>query len=90
MYKILCYDNLIEAEIQSVETLELAEEFVSDYLIGKTLVDEEHPCSDDVFYSSEVAYLEVYDEYDMFDYDEDGEPMGLKSPIFSSPYFYTR
>ena len=44
-------------------------------------------CSDDVFHSSKVAQLLVY-EGDTITFDEDGNE-DFKDSVFQSPYFYT-
>lgn len=72
--------------VHECNTLKEAKKWISEQLKGYTMVDEDHPCSEDVFYSSTVAYYEVYD----------GEPVdfneyapNFKSSVFESGFFYT-
>lgn len=70
--------------VNKCNTLKEAKKWISEQLKGYTMVDEDHPCSEDVFYSSSTAYYEVYD----------GEPveyeLDFKTPEFVSDLFYTR
>ena len=73
--------------VHKCNTLKEAKKWISEQLKGRTMVDEEHPCSEDEFYSSATAYYEVYD----------GEPVDynkyvpyLNAPLFESDLFYTR
>ncbi len=70
-----------------MQYLERSKKWISEQLKGYTMVDEDHPCSDEEFYSSATAYYEVYD----------GEPVvhneyepDFKTPVFVSDLFYTR
>ena len=51
------------------------------------MVDDEHPCSDDVYESSRTAKYEVYDG-DPIIIKEDGETESF-DPVYESGYFYT-
>ena len=73
--------------VHKCDTLKEAKKWISEQLKGYTMVDEDHPCSEDEFYSSATAYYEVYD----------GEPVvhneyesDFKTPVFESDLFYTR
>ena len=73
--------------VHKCNTLKEAKKWISEQLKGRTMVDEEHPCSEDEFYSSATAYYEVYD----------GEPVDynkyapyLNAPLLESDLFYTR
>lgn len=48
------------AEVFSAYTLEECKDWINKQLEGMTPVDEEHPCTDDVMYSSKTFYYEVY------------------------------
>lgn len=68
-------------------TLEEAKSWIDKQLKGFTMVDADHPCSDDVIASSRTAEYMVFDG-EPFTYDEDGE-LCLAAPIYESDYFYT-
>lgn len=76
-----------EAVIETADTLADARKFVDEYVKCRTIVDDENGCSDDVFYSSKVAQLLVY-EGDAVTFDEDGNE-DFKDAVIESPYFYT-
>lgn len=89
MFEIYYTDKVNPSEcVHKCSTLEEAKDWISEQLKGYTIVDENHPCTDDEFYSSATAYYEVYDE----------EPVTLgngfepnfKLPEYSSNLFYTR
>ena len=89
MYKVYFNDDVNEAvELTTSATLESAKAYINDYLKGYTLVDDEHGCTDDIFASSAVAQLEVYDG-GIIKTGEDGEPYPA-DPVYTSDYFYTR
>lgn len=50
------------ADVFSADTLEECKQWIDAQLEGMTPVDEEHPCTDDVMYSSHTFYYEVYDK----------------------------
>lgn len=70
--------------VYECNTLKEAKKWISEQLKGYTMVDEDHPCSEEEFYSSATAYYVVYD----------GNPVVLESdfkiPAYSSNLFYTR
>ena len=70
----------------STATLSSAKRWVKEQLNGKVLVDDNRPCSEDVFCSSKVARFEVYDESCTISEDFDFD---LWSPVYCSPYFYS-
>ena len=70
--------------VRTCRTLEVAKKWISEQLKGYTMVDDNHPCSDDVIASSKTA------EYMVFDC----EPFVAGAPFFGqliyvSDYFYT-
>ena len=70
--------------VRTCRTLEEAKEWISEQLKGYTMVDDNHPCTDDVIASSKTA------EYMVFDC----EPFVAGAPFFGqliyvSDYFYT-
>lgn len=74
--------------VHKCDTLKEAKKWISEQLKGYTMVDEEHPCSEDVFYSSATAYYEVYDGEPVV-HTNDYEP-DFKTTVFESNFFYTR
>lgn len=71
--------------VHTCNTLEEAKEWISHELKGYTMVDADHPCTEDVMASSKTALYEAYD----------GEPIVIdngqeifKEPLFETPYFY--
>lgn len=89
MYKVYFNDEVnASVELASFENIEDAKCYINDYMKGEMLVDDEHGCTDDVFCTSAVAHLEIY-EGDSVKLDEDGEPYP-DMPIYESDYFYTR
>lgn len=89
MYKVYFNDSVNEAvELTTSATLGIAKDYINDYLKGYTLVDYEHGCTDDVFTSSDVAQLEVY-EGGIIKTGEDGNSYPA-DPVYTSDYFYTR
>ena len=61
-YVVYYNDEVNEvADVFSADTLEGCKEWINEQLEGKTPVDEEHPCTDDVMYSSKTFFYEVYD-----------------------------
>lgn len=73
--------------VHTCNTLEEAKEWISHELKGRTMVDDDHQCTDDVMTSSKTALYEVFDGEPIL-LDEDGEPI-LAEPIYVSDYFYT-
>ena len=85
MFEVYYVDKVnLSACVHECNTLEEAKKWISEELKGYTMVDEDHPCSDEEFYSSATAYYEVYD----------GESVVLepnfKLTAYSSNLFYTR
>ena len=70
--------------VRTCRTIEEAKEWISEQLKGYTMVDDIHPCSDDVIASPRTAKYRVFD----------GEPFVDGGPyvgnlIYESDYFYT-
>ena len=70
--------------VRTCRTIEEAKEWIKEQLKGYTMVDDNHPCTDDVIASSRTA------EYMVFDC----EPFVAGAPfygqlIYESDYFYT-
>ena len=74
--------------VHKCNTLKEAKKWISEQLKGYTMVDEDHPCTDDEFYSSATAYYEVYDGESVVL--ENGFEPDFKMPAYSSNLFYTR
>lgn len=61
-YTVYYNDEVNEvADVFSADTLEECKEWINEQLEGKTPVNEEHPCTDDVMYSSKTFFYKVYD-----------------------------
>ena len=60
-------------------------QWIADDAKGRTLVDDDHNCSESVFYSSKVFRYEVYE----IPYIEeiDGEDV-FHEPVYTSDYYY--
>ena len=85
---IYFYDGVQQSTcVHTSSTLEKAKKWVNKQLKGYTMVDDDHPCSDDVIASSRTAQYMVFDG-EPITTDEDGE-LCLAEPINASDYFYT-
>ena len=74
------------ADVFSADTLEECKQWIDAQFEGMIPVDEEHPCSDDVMYSSHTFYYEVY-EGDMI---EEVNGVAVYNDLcYSSDYYYT-
>ena len=77
------------ADVFSADTIEECKQWIDAQLEGMTPVDEEHPCTDDVMYSSKTFYYEVYDkpivETNGSEYASDWE---YNEAVYSSDYYY--
>ena len=61
-YVVYYNDEVNEpADVFSADTLEECKHWIDLQLEVKTPVDDEHPCTDDVMYSSHTFYYEVYE-----------------------------
>ncbi len=88
-YNIYFNDSVNDlAPLGTVDTLDEVRSFMDEELSGRMLVDDEHPCSDDVFATASVAQFEAYNGEPVI-LDEDEEVEDLKDPALTSPYFYT-
>lgn len=82
---IYFYDGVQQSTcVHTCSTLEKAKKWVNKQLKGYTMVDDDHPCSDDVIASSKTAMYMVFD----------GEPLVDGGPyfwqlVYLSDYFYT-
>ena len=86
-YTVYYNDEVNEPAVMfSAETLEKCKTWIDGMLEGKIPVDDEHACTDDVFYSSKTFLYEVY-EGDMI-VEEDGEAI-YKDFCYTSDYYYT-
>ena len=77
------------ADVFSADTIEECKQWIDAQLEGMIPVDEEHPCTDDVMYSSKTFYYEVYDkpivETNGSEYASDWE---YNEAVYSSDYYY--
>lgn len=87
MKQIYYNDGVNYVCVHTCSTLEEAKEWINHELEGRTMVDDDHQCTDDVIASSKTALYEVYD----------GEPIIIKENgeysfaelIYESDHFYT-
>lgn len=89
-YKVYYNDEVNEiAEVFSADTLEECKEWINKELEGMTPVDEEHPCTDDVMYSSKTFFYEVYDspivENNGSEYESDWT---YNEAVYTTDYYY--
>lgn len=68
-------------------TLEEAKEWISLELKGRTMVDDDHQCTEDVLTSAKTALYEVFNGEPII-LNEYGEP-GFEVPVYVSDLFYT-
>lgn len=77
------------ADVFTADTLTECEQWIAKNVEGLTPVDEEHPCTDDVMYSSKTFYYEVYDkpivETNGSEYASDWE---YNDAVYTSDYYY--
>ena len=73
--------------LHTCNTLEEAEEWINHELKGRTMVDDDHQCTEDVMTSSKTALYEVYDGEPII-LNEVGEP-NFAEPLYVSDHFYT-
>ena len=73
----------------SADTIAECKDWIEKQLEGLTPVDEEHPCTDNVMYSSKTFYYEVYDkpivETNGSEYASDWT---YNDAVYSTAYFY--
>ena len=78
------------ADVFSADTLEECKHWIDLHLEVKTPVDEEHPCTDNIMYSSKTFYYEVYDkpivETNGSEYASDWE---YNDAVYTTDYYYT-
>ena len=74
------------ADVFSADTAEECKSWIAEQLKGEIPVDDEHPCTDDVMYSSHTFYYEVY-EGDMIVENEDGVAE-YNDLCYASDYYY--
>ena len=74
--------------VHKCRTFEEAKKWISEQLMGKSVVDALYPCMDDVYRSSKFALYQVFNGYPIT-IGEDGMPY-LTEPIYESDYFYSK
>lgn len=72
--------------VADVDSLEEAKEWIASETKGLVKVDDEHNCSDDVFYSAKVCHYNVFVGDMVKVVDGDGEPN--LNVVYESEYFY--
>lgn len=75
------------ADVFRADTLEECQAWIDEDLRGRTPVDGDHPCTDDVFYSSSVFYYEVYDR-PIVEVVDDEEI--FNEAVYTSDYYYAK
>ena len=89
-YVVYYNDEVNEpADVFSADTIAECKDWIEKQLEGLTPVDEEHPCTDNVMYSSKTFYYEVYDkpivETNGSEYASDWT---YNDAVYSPAYFY--
>lgn len=85
-YSVYYNDGVNEAvEAFSEDTLEECKQWIDREVIGKIPVDDDHSCTDDVFYSSRTFLYEVYDRPIVETVDDEDI---FNEPVYSSGYYY--
>ena len=74
------------ADVFSADTIQECEDWINEQLEGKTPVDDEHPCSEDVMNSSHTFYYEVYEGEMLTEVNGVAEFNDL---CYASDYYYT-
>lgn len=90
-YTVYKNDEVNEiVDMFSANTLEECKEWINKELEGMVPVDEEHPCTDDVMYSSKTFFYEVYDrpivETNGSEYASDWT---YNEAVYQTDYYYT-
>lgn len=67
-------------------TLKEAKKWINEQTKGRTMVDSDASCSEDVMNSSKTAFFAVYDGGPLT-FNENGDEV-LHEPIYASSYFY--
>ena len=73
--------------VHTCSNLEEAKEWIAHELKGRTMVDDDHMCSEDVMESAKAAFYGVFDEEPII-INENGEP-GIEVPVYVSVLFFT-
>ena len=74
----------------SANTLEECKAWISGQLEGMIPVDGEHPCTDDVMYSSKTFFYEVYDRPVVeTNGSEFASDWTYNDAVYTSDYYYT-
>lgn len=78
--------NSEDVPVADVDSIEEAKEWIASETKGLVKVDDEHNCSDDVFYSAKVCHYEVF-VGDMVKV-VDGEEEPNLNVVYQSEYYY--
>lgn len=73
--------------LHTCSTLEEAKGWINEQLKGRTMVDDDHQCTEDVLASAETALYVVFDGEPIL-LTEYNEP-GFEVPVYVSGLFYT-
>lgn len=85
-YEVYYIDNVNEPALMfSADSQSECEKWIYEELEGKTPVDDEHPCTEDVFNSSKVFSYEIYQGGLTVEIDGEEE---LNNPRYTSDYYY--
>lgn len=85
-FKVYYNDDVnCPAIVFEADTLAECKDWIEEDLKGKTPVNDEYPCTDDVMYSSKTFCYEVYDGEMIVE--DDGEA-AFNDCCYSSDYYY--
>lgn len=85
-YNVYYNDGVNEiANVFSADTLEACKAWINEQLECRTPVNEEYPCTDDVMYSSDTFFYEVYDRPIVETVDDEDI---FNEQIYSTDYYY--
>ena len=86
-YRVFYNDGVnVPVEVFWADTLEECNEWIDENLKGKTPVNDEFPCTEDVMCSASTYCYEVYDGEMIVE--EDGEA-AFNDCCYSSDFYYT-
>lgn len=90
-YSIYSCTGVYGERVEVVESLEEAKAYIEREMKGEIIVDDEHPCSDDLFATSSIAHYEVFEGEDAIveEVNEDGDETVIYNElVFESQYYY--
>lgn len=88
---IVYYNDKVNevAEVFSAETLDACKDWINNQLEGMIPVNDEYPCTDDVMFSSNTFFFEVFDRPIVDTNGSEYEPDCIyNDSVYSSDYYY--